>query len=197
MIDYRLRVALAGELQQVLGGRMLVSDIDEAFFFRYSATDDRGVQEIAAMCFSLFSDQTAWSERRANQTQDERRKTCQIASPATHDMLTMAVLFLKSNQEYRWTEEKNGPGAVTLFGAGLFAVLPAMMGVAFFTIPESLATTISFGLSFSLVGVICMFASLRLVFHRFDQPRRRRGQFSGQGGDCDAWPFFEWSEVGG
>ncbi len=179
MVDLELRRKLAENIRQLIAGQLETGQIDDAFYFRYSSTDDRAVREISTVCYSLYSQPT----RRKEQSHAE------VCSQEMNELLDRAILFLHTEQEYEWPAENILPGVRALIGLAVFLALPPLMAFVNFGLPLRMVAAQAFMLMFALLGVVIMFVSLELITMK-PAPVLLKSKKLKHRGDYAVWPFF-------
>ena len=179
MIDVELRHKLVENLRQLRTGCLEPLQFDDAFYFRFSSTDDRAVREIAVLCYSL---------RPQNSTGDCGSFPA-IHSQAMNELLSRAILFLQTEHEYEWPAESLFPGARAVAGLGLFMLLPLAMGLIALSLPLEMVAAQSFMLAFMLFSVAIMFVALKLIAMKPASVPLKSKRLENRG-DYEVWPFF-------
>ena len=177
MVDYELRESLVMNLKRLLAGQ--TGSVDDAFYFRFTSTDDRGVREIATLCYSLFS------KRPTSQPADSSL----VKSQTMHRLLAKAILFLESELEYEWPAESLLPGRRAVFGLVFFLALPIVMAMVAFSVPVNVVAAQSFTLVLVLFSSAGMLFSLYLIAMK-PAPVPIKSKKLGQRGDYEVWPFY-------
>ena len=180
MIDSKLRHSLRSDVRRLLLDRVEVGEFDDAFFFRYTSTDDEGVREVASLCYSLYSD-----------TETERTHY-RIASSGMRSTFARAFLFLRSDLEYEWQRDPVIPDRMLVCGIATFMMLPVLMAIAFFSLPLSVTTGQVFIILSALVASVGMLLAVYLICRRPSSIRTRSQPCSG---DYEVWPFFRESDL--
>ena len=176
MIDREKRQSLQRLIRRLLLDRLPVGELDDAFFFRYSATHDEAVREVATLCHAFYP------EARQNHETHYR-----IADPGMRGTLARAFLFLRSDLEYEWQQGMEFSDRWGKLGLVLLMFVPVVMGFLYFALPVSVATSAPVILAFAAVGSAGMFFSLMLLCR--DTANRPVG-LSRPTGDGQVWPFF-------
>ncbi len=183
MIDTQLRYALRQDMRDLISGRLDGAEFEDAFLFRYAQTDDQGVREIANIGRNL-----------AAAPRESASSIHPLARPANRAILERSILFLQSGRDYEWPDDSINPGRQFIAGMTLLLILPVLMAVALFYLPESLGFSPDTTIPLALVGVIGMLGALWLICY---QPSRSARQVSQQKlpGDPEVWPFCSWNDL--
>ena len=179
MVDSELRVCLGRDMRRLITGRISSDDFSEAFYFRYAATRDQGVREIANLCSSLYTRQQSPSKRQLHP----------LVNQVDRGLIARSILFLESELEYQWPGDSISPGHRTIVGFTVFLMLPVLMAILLFWLPVPLAISEEFTTPLALVGILGMLGALCLIC--FQPPKSKvKLEEKYQQGEKEVWPFL-------
>jgi hypothetical protein len=181
MVDKEARAELRIALRRLVTGRMTNDDFDDVYT-KYCSSADEAVASIVCFGWSLYSDSSTY-----------RLKGVDALSPELRSWASRAILFLYTDQKFRWpsfdyVSEWTILAALGRLG-GLVAIALGLIGIFGLAMLDPVVLSLT-------VAPAVFLGVLWLASRHWEQNARRHHALRMEClGDYDCWPFLQRTDL--